>query len=249
MEWAGLGPVKWQVEKWQKCWEILEREWPNAKRYKDVTQNNDYETVGLICGGDPCQGKSNARSIWGSKVPDFSGHFLAVVGRKWPRWVVRENVLTPDHKEFAAALEVLGYGAIIVRIDAATFTGQSRKRDFVIGCYQETGESLYNFLSNCESGEGNRSERLGTREVVPALTTHRTRYDTRDCYIWEPKQKVLRILDADEREAFAGFPKGWTAGLSEATRARMYGECVVPQVAQVIGEMIKEFELSNNYSD
>lgn len=75
---------------------------------------------------------------------------------------------------------------------------------------------------------------LARGPITPALTTHRTRYDSRDCYIWQP-ERGLRILDADEREGLAGFPSGWTTGFSQATRARMYGNAAIPQVAEWIG--------------
>jgi len=152
--------------------------------------------------------------------------------------VVRENVPAPTFEHFDAAMAVLGYGTVIIRMDAAKITGQSRQRDFLVGRYQATRESLLLLFQDCEDGKGAYTTRLGTRQVCPALTTHRTRYDSRDCYIFESGR--LRILDGDERESLAGFPGGWTAGFSEAARARFYGNAVVPQVAEWIGRHIVE---------
>src|SRR5690606_43815 len=99
---------------------------------------------------------------------------------------------------------------------------------------------LRDLFSDFRDGTEPCQARLGTREVAPALTTHRTRYDSRDCYVWEPASG-LRILDGDEREALAGFPKGWTAGFSEGARARMYGNAVVPQVVYPLAVAIREW--------
>ena len=56
LEWAGLGPVKWQVEIDDYCLKVLEKHWPDVKRYKDVKEvgKHNLEPVDLICGGFPC---------------------------------------------------------------------------------------------------------------------------------------------------------------------------------------------------
>jgi len=155
--------------------------------------------------------------------------------------LIRENVPSPTIDHFDAGLAALGYGTVIVRVDAAKITGQSRQRDFTVGCYQVSRQNTASIFSDCENGSGSYTTRLGTRQIAPALTTHRTRYDSRDCYIYEGER--LRILDSDERETLAGFPSGWTAGFSEATRARMCGNAVVPQVAEWIGKRITAVEV------
>lgn len=226
---------KWQCENNKQCREILKKYWPGILCHENITENNPYEIVDLVCGGDPCPIRSRARSNEPSKHPDLSGYFLAVVGRCRPKWVVRENVPAPDDAAFVSCMELLGYGTAIIRINADTLTGQCRQRDFIVGCHQITGERLARMLPNTKDGPGPYTTRLGTRQIIPALTTHRTRYDSRDCYIYDSN---LRILDGDERTAFAGFPKKWLDGYSEACIARMTGNAVVPQVVEVIGRMI-----------
>jgi site-specific DNA-cytosine methylase len=93
-------------------------------------------------------------------------------------------------------------------------------------------------FSDLKDGPGPYTTRLGARPIAPALTTHRTRYDSRDCYVWEP-DRGLRILDGNERDALAGLPRGWTAGFSEATRARMCGNAVVPALAEWLARRIE----------
>ncbi len=237
LERTGGFQTKWQVESNVQCCELLRKHGynPTCADIRETWQS--LPPVDLVCGGDPCPKHSRAKSNGKSKHPDLSGYFLAVVGRLRPRWVVRENVPSPTVDWFATALEAIGYGTVTIRINAAKITGQSRQRDFVVGCYQATKESKRGMFLECEDGPGTYTTRLGTRQVTPALTTHRTRYDSRDCYVWSPADG-LRILDSEEREALAGFPVGWTAGFSPATRARMCGNAVVPRVAQYIGEQI-----------
>lgn len=238
LDWAGLRGC-WQVELDPSCRTVLQTHWPDVPKYADVRgiiNESSLEYVDVICGGDPCPVRSRARSNGASLHPDLSGYFLALVGRLRPRWVVRENVPAPDDVWFDASLAMLGYGTVIVRMDAAKVTGQSRQRDFIIGCHQVTRQELRKLFHDCESGPGKYTTRLGTRQIVSALTTNRTRYDSRDCYIYE--STGLRILDADEREAFAGFPTGWTAGFSEAKRTKFYGNTVVPQLVEWLGRRI-----------
>ncbi len=233
---AGM-ECSWQVERDPRCNSVLARHWPTVGRYGDIRETHQQLGVcAVVCGGDPCPKHSNARSNGESKSPDLSGYFLAVVGRLRPRWMVRENVLASTVSHFATALEYLGYGVAVIRTDAATITGQSRPRDLIVGQYKGSRESIRRAFPECTNGKGTRSTSLGTRQVAPCLTTHRTRYDSRDCYIFE--QAGLRILDSEEREALAGFPAEWTAGFSEATRAKMYGNAVVPQIAEWIGRQI-----------
>jgi DNA (cytosine-5)-methyltransferase 1 len=235
-----------QCEQNRQCLQLLEHHFPGVPKWRDVrdvtkqsVSHAGIHRVTLISGGDPCPIRSRARSNGESKHPDLSGHFLAVVGQLRPRWVVRENVPAPDDKDFEAALDVLGYRCVIIRTDGGEVTGQTRKRDFIVGSLEEAWSSKARQLPFMQDGTGSYKTRLGTEQVIPALTTHRTRYDSRDCYIWDGK---LRILDIDEREAFAGFPKGWFIGLSEGAVARMCGNAVIPGVVYPILQAIADIE-------
>jgi DNA (cytosine-5)-methyltransferase 1 len=228
---------KWQCESSDSRRELLGYKFPGVTIHDDV-RTCKPEAVDVLCGGDPCPKHSRARSNGDSKHPDLSGYFLSLVGRLRPRWVVRENVPAPTVDWFAAALEILGYGCVVIRIDAATITGQSRQRDFTVGCNSLTGSELARTVfSDCQDGPGPYTTRLGTRPITPALTTHRTRYDSRDCYVWTERYG-LRILESEERERLAGFPHDWTAGFSAATRAAMLGNALVPAKAEWIGRRI-----------
>ena len=243
---AGM-KVVWQVENDAQCNKLLGARFPGVRQLGDIREFAPWvpplAAVNLVCGGDPCPIHSRARSNGRSVHPDLSGYFLAVVGRLLPEWVVRENVPAPTVSAFDAALAALGYRTCVVRLDAAEATRQTRQRDYIVGCHQSAGHDPCDLFSDCPHGAGAYTTRLGSRPVTPALTTHRTRYDSRDCYVWEPGQG-LRILDGDERDRLAGFPPGWTAGFSEATRARMCGNAVPPPLAEWLGRRI--VEVANN---
>lgn len=239
--WGSNLEIKCFVEKDKSCRKVLKKNFPEVRIIKDV-KDFPYEEYGpgstdIVCGGDPCPVRSRARSNGASVHPDLSGYFLAVVGRCRPKWVVRENVPAPDDVDFTTCLDLLGYRTVIVRADAAAFTGQRRIRDFIVGCREEAGiGKLIELCEPCDSARYH-SPRLGTQQVIPCLTTHRSRYDSRDCYVFDGR---LRVLDGDERQTFAGFPKDWITGVSEAGVAKMTGNAVCPQVAVQIMRAIKE---------
>lgn len=234
--------IAWQVEINKTCLEILSRHWPNVPKYQDIKKYLDYgfKPVDIVCGGDPCQIRSRAKGNRPATCPDMAGWFLAVVGKLWPRWVVRENVPAPDVKEFEAALAILGYRSVIIRANSCHVTGQHRVRDFVVGSLEEAWPSFACQLLQQKSSIRHHSQSLETKPFVPALTAHRQRYDTRDCYIWEGKR--LRVLDSEERQALTGFPENWLDGLSESVCAKLCGNAVVPQICEWIGNIIMRFE-------
>jgi DNA (cytosine-5)-methyltransferase 1 len=137
----------WQVEVDEFCKEILEREWPNAKRYGDVfnLDTSKLESVDLICGGFPCQpvsvagkrsGTSDERWLW----PEFA----RIIREIKPRWVVAENVpgllSANSGRAFAEVLRDLaesGYDAVWDIFPAGGPGGSGalhkRERIFIIG--------------------------------------------------------------------------------------------------------------------
>ncbi len=238
--------TRWQVEQAPQCLELLAEKWPGAWRWRRVQSfldvySPEQDRVDLICGGDPCPAHSTARRNKPSAHPDLSGYFLAVVGRLRPRWLVRENVPSPSIRDFDCALAALGYGTVVIRMDAAEFTRQSRVRDFIVGCLDTDRSVLREAFPECETGKGPFKTRLATEQKAACLVTNRTTHSTNDNYVWEP-ERGLRILDSREREALAGFPEGWTEGFSDTTRAHFYGNAVVPQVAEFIGRQIMKAE-------
>jgi len=94
LERAGM-TIKWQVEIDDFCNRVLEKHWPDVKRYRDIKElrGDELEPVDLICGGFPCQpfsaagkrrSKEDDRYLW----PEM----LRVIRAVRPNWIVGENV-------------------------------------------------------------------------------------------------------------------------------------------------------------
>jgi DNA (cytosine-5)-methyltransferase 1 len=96
LEWAGLGPVRWQCEVDPWCRDALARHWPDATRYEDVRalEPATLAAVDVLCGGFPCQDVSSAgkgAGLAGSRSGLWH-EFARVVEQLRPPAVVVENV-------------------------------------------------------------------------------------------------------------------------------------------------------------
>ncbi len=233
---AGMKTI-WMCERDVHCIKLLRNKWPGIRIYHDVKDLLYQQVVkpNVIIGGDPCPKHSNARGGCESRHPDLSGYYLAVVGRLRPQWVVRENVLAPTVDDFAIAMEALGYGVAVVRVNASAFTNQNREREFVVGCCN--AQALRGFSVNTISNSGYSSPMCDESGSVKCLTT-RENSSYRNCYVWDAKYRIFRAFLPEERERLAGLPDAWTAGFSTATRNKMCGNAVVPAVAKEIADRI-----------
>ena len=232
--------VVWQVDNDKFCRRLLEDKWPGVKRYGDIREIGAIEAVDVVCGGDPCPSRSLARGGRPSISPDLAGYYLAVVGRLRPRWVVRENVPAPDVVDFAACLELLGYRADVIQLDSADFTGQSRKRQFCIGCPPAAWRSWRRVLVESASDIRHRPPYNHPRQarVIQCLTTKTARRMDADQTLCYEHGRGLRGLTPEECEALQGFPRGWTAGFAPSRRGRMIGKAVTVDVVEWIAQRL-----------
>jgi len=125
LERAGMS-CAWQVEIEPYCLKVLEKHWPEVKRYGNVKEIDwsQVEPVDLICGGFPCQpfsvagkrkGVADERNLW----PEM---LRAVTGVR-PCWVLGENVpgLGSYLDTICSDLEGEGYEVLPLEIPAAAF--------------------------------------------------------------------------------------------------------------------------------
>ncbi len=94
LERAGM-TCEWQVETDPFCNRVLEKHWPNVRRYGDVRAigKHNLVPVSLICGGPPCQPHSVAGKRRGAADDrDLWPEFLRVVTELKPTWTLFENV-------------------------------------------------------------------------------------------------------------------------------------------------------------
>ena len=230
----------WMCERDKHCQKLLRDKFRGVAIYNDVNDllipKLKIPFVNVLIGGDPCPHHSNAKADKKSTHPDMSGHFLAVVGRLGPQWVVRENVPAPTVSDFAITLEALGYSVVVISANADEFTAQNRERKFVVGCVRE--KLLAKAFHDCARNSGTRLPLLEERRAVVCLTANNGEGSCRDAYVWE-LENGLRNFNSEECEFFGGFPIGWTEGFSTPVRKRMVGNAIIPAVAEEIAVRIK----------
>ncbi len=149
LEWAGLGPVLWQVENDPFCLAVLEKHWPDAKRWKDVrtVRASQLAKVDLICGGFPCQDVSSAGKRAGLQG-EKSGlwwEFVRVVKAAKPACVVVENVASGTSRWLCAVrthLHQLGYRTRALGIAAADVGAPHLRRRVFIVAHINRGRKL-----------------------------------------------------------------------------------------------------------
>jgi DNA-cytosine methyltransferase len=88
--------VCWQVEIDPFCQQVLQKHWPNTRRYSDITTLNpaELEPVDLVIGGFPCQDISQAgfgEGINGSRSGLFY-ELMRIIRRVEPPFILLENV-------------------------------------------------------------------------------------------------------------------------------------------------------------
>jgi DNA (cytosine-5)-methyltransferase 1 len=213
----------WQIEINRECHKELNRYWPEAPKFYDVRnfEQYDLQPVDLVAGGFPCQphsvagerrGEDDERNLW----PDF----FRVVQALRPRWVLAENVpgiRTTIADRVLADLEAEGY-ACWPFVVGAWAVGAPHRRDRVWFVAYDRRPRQYQ--SKRILGEEWRRPENGGNRTADALRSQR----------W-PETRA-----ADERH-------GADEGRQEASGFEFRGEqladsrCRRPQVADNPGSM------------
>ena len=114
LERAGMHCVG-QVEIDDYCNLVLEKHWPDVKRIRDIrdVRGDEFGSVGLVCGGFPCQPFSCAGKQKGEKDNRYLWpEMLRVIKAIRPRWVLGENVagiIGVELDKVYSSLEEAGY--------------------------------------------------------------------------------------------------------------------------------------------
>jgi DNA (cytosine-5)-methyltransferase 1 len=228
LERAGMECI-WQVEKDAYALKVLEKHWPNVKRYDDVMcfPQGDTETVDLICGGFPCQGISEANHNAKGLDDERSGlwfEFARILGRLRPRYAILENVSALTFRGLGRVLSdlsAIGFDAEWQTLPAQAF-GAPHERERVFIVAYAPGE-------RCEEDEvfsGSPFEATSQKQTLrirswPGVGKPSVALPNR--LRWVPDSKLCRMVD--------GVPDG-------LDRYRVLGNAVVPQVAEWIGRRI-----------
>lgn len=135
----------WQCEIDKYANQVLENHWPEVKRYNDIRQLANPESVDIICGGFPCQDLSVAGKRDGLSG-QRSGLFFEmarIIDEIRPKWFVLENVpgllSSKNGQDMQTVLETLvqlGYCVAYRVLDSKNFgVAQRRKRVFIVGSF------------------------------------------------------------------------------------------------------------------
>lgn len=245
LEWSGLGRTAWQVEIDPFCRRVLERHWPQAKRFDDV-QAFGGAPADLICGGFPCQDLSPAGLRKGIDHGERSGlwrEFVRVVGAAKPAWVVVENVGHTWRKwvpRVRGDLHRLGYASVPLRVRASDVGAwHERSRIFVVAdalgilLRQQQGRgggpgwtralefAIARAKGAVADADAPRSHE-GLRGVDDPRGRPKPQHGDR---WWASEPKMARVVH--------GLP-------GRVDRAAALGNAVVPQCAMAVGYWIQE---------
>lgn len=209
LEWAGLGPVVWQVESDSFCRRVLAKHWPDVDRsVTDVraASATNLRRVDLICGGFPCQDVSSAGKRAGLEGERSSlwREFRRIVAELTPRVVVVENVASGARRWLCSVrsdLHALGYRTRAIRLGACDVGAPHRRfRVFVLADAHTQSSNVW------------ETQREALRDA-----TRRARW-TAEPAMGRVADGLSRRLDRRRREALAN--------------------AVVPQCAEVVGRVI-----------
>lgn len=253
LERAGM-ECRYQVEIDPFARRVLEKHWPEVKRYEDITKltGDELERVDLICGGFPCQDISRIGKRAGIDG-DRSGlwfHFGRIIHDIRPRYVIVENVaglLDGGIGRVLGDLAGLGFDAEWEVLPAAAFgSPQIRKRVFIVAYMR--GERLQGILQTWAASMATRrssgkSSSLGSLPVLRGMD------------VPDPFDSCLRLRVPTDRGMVERPLHGagwWEIGpevfrMANGVRNRMdriksLGNAVVPQVAEWIGRRIIDLE-------
>ena len=167
----------WQCEKDKYCRSILQKHWPDAKMYDDITKMDtaEVERPHILCGGFPCQDISVAGKGAGihGKKSGLWWHMHALISRFRPSIIVLENVPAIS---FRGAREVLGSLAQI-RYDAEWTTISARqmgachlrKRWFCVAYPHKNTDKI--------KGTNTKSYPIGQKKSTALYKTNRERQE------------------------------------------------------------------------
>lgn len=266
-QWMGWNNV-FQCEKDEWCRKVLEKNFPNTKRFEDIKEFNAKEyngTIDVISGGFPCQpfsvagqrkGKEDDRYLW--------AEMLRIIGEVQPKFVVGENVtgiIGMALDTVLSDLEAQNYTTETYIIPACSKNAWHRRDRVWIVAYsnsirwqneqKENGQPLHNGNGNGKTKEqsrGKQQRRTGEPgDIFSDTTSQRQQRQGERSKRSSNKEEGKRQTN----NAFAnGINNQWTVepelgrvanGIPDRLdRLKGLGNAIVPQVAYEIFRSIGE---------
>ncbi len=252
---AGM-QCRWQVEIDDFANRVLAKHWPNVHRERDIrkTGPHNLERVDVICGGFPCQDISYA-GLGAGLDGERSGLFfeaIRLVRELGPRVVVLENVaalLTRGVDRVLGTLAEIGYDAEWHCIPAAAVGAPHiRDRVFVLAYAERlrwkertgiAGDEKEPWFRRGESQRGvevladTDKHGMEGRQKGRDIESSRAHASELIVRLSEPRKRSDWAVEPDVGRVANGVPK-------RVDRLRALGNAVVPQVAELIGNIIVE---------
>lgn len=213
--------VAWQCEIEPYARRVLAKHWPNTKRYEDVRtigKDETIEPVDIICGGFPCQDLSYAgkRAGLGGERSGLFWELMRIVRLVRPGYVILENVpglLTADNGEAMGS---------------------------VLGALAESGyDAEWDCIPAAAVGAPHRRDRIFILANSNQIG-------------WENVPEFVSFTKKSRFEPWLYFKQGWpvrsepgVVALVDGVPDRVdrlagYGNAVVSQVAEVVGNRLVE---------
>lgn len=233
LERAGM-TCAWQVEIEEYASRVLAKHWPDVPRFRDVREcgAHNLEPVDLIAGGFPCQDVSDAGpklGLEGERSGLWSEMFRIVCELR-PRYLLVENVAALLHRGMGRVLGDLasvGFDAEWSVLPACALGApHPRERVFVVAYPNEIG-----------SGRGNQSEIFGKKRA--GLTPSEWGAHRQKTPMGQARGRGISTQGSSWNDK---PPTDLVAYGIPYQLERLIGDgnAVVPQVAQWIGERLKE---------
>lgn len=240
LERAGM-ICKWQVEIDPYCQKVLQKHWPDVKKFRDVKEVGKYnlEPVDLIAGGFPCQPHSYAgKRMASNDERDLWNEFYRIICELRPEWVLAENVpgiLSSENGRFFGRilrdLAASGYDAEWQSIPAAAFGAPHiRERVFIVA-HRKSERSCEN-VCNTDS--------ISECQTIQRFNASGEKRSSRLIFTGEYGNKPSRNDWWSVEPGICGVANGIP---NRVDRLKGLGNAVVPQVAEWIGKYIIQAEI------
>lgn len=242
LERAGM-TCKWQVEIDPFCQKVLKKHWPDVKKYGDIREltGDELERVDVIAGGFPCQDLSCAGKRAGidGERSGLWAEYARLLGFLRPKFVLIENVsgllANEPMRRVLGDLFALGFDAQWESIPAAS-VGAPHLRDRVWVFAYSRQEHRISPRRGHDEGRcpdlfperDGRCKEIGSKDwELVALVPGIHQGSSAD---WWLRQSVMA-------RSINGVPRELVDAANGA-----FGNAVVPQVAEWIGERILQAE-------
>jgi DNA (cytosine-5)-methyltransferase 1 len=258
-----------QVEIDKFCLRVLEHYWPDVKRVEDIRNVTGLEfgTVGLVCGGFPCQpfscagkrkGKADDRYLW----PEM----LRVIQVYRPTWVLGENVtgiIGVELDKVLADLEGIGCKTAPPFIIPACAVDAPHRRDrvWIVAHTEHDGRNGTEVKRGIGARNKTPTEPIGTEQFTGSGCGEGRDADVADAALMRVegvgKSRVGQSGGLAKEVVSDGSCEGIRAAQwkpepdvgrvahgvpGRVDRLRSLGNAVVPQVVEEIGRAIMRVE-------